>query len=81
MPGLTVLADNPYLRGNPASALTPEQKCDGMFGAIAHTLIDLGSGISRASMVGQSWMAGVALKLWRQRNAVQGDPYLRMGDQ
>ena len=32
MPDLAMLADNPFLRGNPASALTPEQKRDGLSG-------------------------------------------------
>ena len=32
MPGLAMLADNPHLRGNPASALAPEQKRDSLLG-------------------------------------------------
>ena len=58
MSDLAMLANNPYLPGNPAFERTPEQKRASMYSAIAHTLIGLGSGISRAGMGGQPWMAG-----------------------
>src|SRR5260370_32997917 len=70
---LALLAGNPYLQGNAAFALTPEQKRDAMFGAIAHTLIGLGSGISRAGMGGQPWVAGIAPGFGMGANAVSAD--------
>jgi hypothetical protein len=70
---LALLAGNPYLQGNAAFALTPEQKRDAMFGAIAHTLIGLGSGISRAGMGGQPRMAGIAPGFEMGANAVSAD--------
>ena len=73
MPDLALLADNPYLQGNPAFELMPEQRRAGMFSAIAHTLIGLGSGISRAGVTGQPWMAGVAPGFEQGANAVSAD--------
>jgi hypothetical protein len=73
MPDLAMLTNNPYLQGNPAFELTPEQKRASMYSAIAHTLIGLGSGISRAGMGGQPWMAGVAPGFEQGANAVSAD--------
>jgi hypothetical protein len=73
MPDLAMLTNNPYLPGNPAFERTPEQKRASMYGAIAHTLIGLGSGISRASRGGQPWMAGVAPGFEQGANAVSAD--------
>jgi hypothetical protein len=77
MPDLARLAGTPYLQGNPAFAHPSEQKRDGLFGAIAHAPIGLGSGC--AGMGGPSCMASVAFKLRRRRNVLQGNPYLQMG--
>ena len=79
MPDLARLAGTPYLQGNPAFAHPSEQKRDGLFGAIAHAPIGLGSGSGCAGMGGPSCMASVAFKPWHQRNALQGNPYLQMG--